>query len=130
MHCFKISSYNAKERIKRQTTAIRNTSSTKANSRARQYKSCKIRGLRRFPVCAFGFTKSTHLLRRLFCSGLISIIWNSMKRYVLCYVPYVATISTNAPVWHFLKTCISASTLELQRNTCENLEIPWCEFSK
>ena len=102
MHCFKISSYNAKERIKRQITVIRNTTSchkqiagpgnTKA-ARSSKVPSVRVRVYEVNP----SFTPSLLFL------SLISIIWNSMKRYVLCYVPCVATISTNAPVWHFLK---------------------------
>ena len=132
MYCFKISSYNAKERIKRQITAIRNTTSChKSKQPGPAIQKLQDPGSSKVPserIRVYEVNPS-FTLSLLFWS-LISIIWNSMKRYVLCCVPYVATISTNAPVWHFLKTCLSASTLKLQRNTCENLEIPRCEFSK
>ena len=109
MHCFKISSYNAKERIKRQITAIRNTTSCHkskkrgpAIQKLQDPRSSKVPSVRvRVYEVNPSFTPSL-----LFWS-LISIIRNSMKRYVLCYVPCVATISTNAPVWHFLKTCLA-----------------------
>ena len=92
MHCFKISSYNAKERIKRQITAIRNTTSCHkskypgpAIQKLQDPRSSKVPSVRvRVYKVNPSFTPSLLFL------SLISIIWNSMKRYVLCYVPQLA----------------------------------------